>query len=243
MGKIHAKYLDEMGVRWDYVDNDISHKKILPKYLGIYSHIIVATPIDTHYEVYERLAAYDGLILIEKPVVIQREHLDVLKDSRVMAGLNERYNPVTNYLEEVKDGIKKMEFYRDGSGTFLDVGIHDIDIAMYVLGTSYEIIKNDESGVDAKFNGIPVTFKCRYTREQQRYAFVTFYNGIVTADFKNQTINNAPLQKCSTIKEELKSFLGGYWDIDEHMIQSVCQNYETIVYCSHRFLVECLEKL
>lgn len=236
MGKIHAKYLELMGVDWDYIDSNISHKQYWPKYLEYYSHIIIATPIDAHIEVYNRLSSYGGLILIEKPVVFQRNCLDILKDTRVMAGLNERYNPVTQYLKDVGGLIKKIEFYRDGSGSFRDVAIHDIDIAFQIFGCEYEITKFDIAKIEAKFGfgQIPVSFQCRQDRDQARYALVTFYNGVTVADFKTQQINDAPLQKCSTIQKELIDFLGEHFGEDEW-------DNVPIAYHSHKFLVECLE--
>lgn len=231
MGKIHAKYLTEMGVNWDYVDSNISHKQNWPKHLEYFTHIIIATPIDTHVEVYNRLRSYNGLILIEKPVVIQSNCLDILKDSRVMAGLNERYNPVTQYLKNVVGVIKRIDFYRDGSGPFFDVAIHDIDTAFQIFGCDYEITRFDVSRVEARFGHIPVSFQCRQDRDQERYALITFYNGVTVADFKTQQINNAPLERCSTIQKELIDFLRGYFSCDS----------DTTSYHSHKFLVECLE--
>jgi len=240
MGKVHAKYLTAMGINWDYVDSNISHKEIWPKYLNFYTHIIIATPIDTHAEIYNRLCYYAGFILIEKPVVVQRNCLNILKDIRVMAGLNERYNPVTQYLKDVGGIIKKIEFYRDGGGSFRDVAIHDIDIAFQIFGCEYEITKFDISKIEARFGQIPVSFQCRQDRDQARYALVTFYNGVTVADFKTQQINDAPLQRCSTIQKELIDFLGEHGS-KIHPFGEDEWDSEPIAYHSHKFLVECLE--
>ena len=235
MGKIHGKYLTEMKLEWEYTDINIRRKEIWHKYINFYTHIIIATPYAAHKQVFDRLAAFEGLILIEKPVVIQRDHLEVLRDSRVMAGLNERYNPVTHYLQDVQEQIKRIDFYRDGSASFEDVAIHDIDIACQVLGTEYEITRFGVSYVDAVFNNVPISIKVRPTRQAERYALVTFNDeSIVTADFKNQEVNNAPLKKCSTIQEQLRGFMRGYFGEDEWL-------QTPVAYHSHKFFVECLE--
>jgi predicted dehydrogenase len=135
MGRIHAKHLSSMGAAWSH------HDPFVPEGVGLdriseFTHAIIATPIPTHYEVYRRLDAFPGRILIEKPVVADPEHLSVLDDERVFPGMCERYNPA---VQELKAGINSarivaLEFCRSSvAGNPADVGIHDLDLFCHLL--------------------------------------------------------------------------------------------------------------
>jgi len=98
MGRIRAKHLSEMGVAWGFHDPFVPGGVGLDR-LGDYTHAIIATPIPTHYDIYRKLDAFPGRILIEKPVVVRHEHLHVLDDPRVFPGMCERFNPAVRNAE------------------------------------------------------------------------------------------------------------------------------------------------
>ena len=135
MGRIHGKHLSEMGVPWDYHDPFVDGGVGLDR-LGGYTHVIITTPIPTHYDIYRKLDGFPGRILIEKPVVVRPEHLHVLDDERVFPGMCERFNPAFETLKSCisHTEINSMEFCRTSLSTdVVDVGIHDLDLFCHLL--------------------------------------------------------------------------------------------------------------
>lgn len=172
MGHIHARHLTQMGVPWDY------HDPFVPGGVGLdrlleYTHAIIATPYPTHYDVFRQLDEFAGRILIEKPVVVRAEHLWVLEDERVFAGMSERFNPAVQALKaRVRlEEIVSLEFCRTcRAGDIIDVGIHDLDLFCHLLDLREvpewrwegdELVAN-AGGVEGRFQW-PVTEECRRT--------------------------------------------------------------------------------
>jgi len=225
MGRIHGKHLDELGVDWNYHDPFVSGG--VPLESRNYSHIIVSTPIETHHEVYKGLDLFEGQILIEKPVVCEKEHLDTLLDERVFPGLVERYNPVSQKLFQMTN-VDHLNFSRHSSSDInpiLDVGIHDFDLAFMLLGESNWTIQSvTDRNIEAQIGNTAVVFSFKKSHKRQRRCLVN--DNLI--DFDRQTFNGKEIEFQWPVKLELEAFLSGRYP-----------NLQ-IGHLSHSFMMDCL---
>ena len=155
MGRIHKKYIEQLGIEWFYYDpspsiqgyftkNHISDLSNI-KDIGI-THAIISSNEDMHYKNYIDLRefGFKGPILIEKPVVLDKQHFSVFNDPLVTAGFVERNNPAVEVLKNNidLDNLVSVDFTRCSVSSasnhrvnsFIDVGIHDIDLFFYLFG-------------------------------------------------------------------------------------------------------------
>lgn len=233
MGRIRGKHLDELNVSWDFHDPAIGGVDLCPEH---YSHIIISTPIPTHFEVYQSLRDFQGKILIEKPVVTENSQLWVLNDPRVFPGLTERYNPVTEkLLESVRfSDLTSIQFHRTSLFPCLeDISIHDFDLLSIFLGEieNYEVLKNtasvDRFDLSIRVNSIEVDFTWEKSTLKKRCA--TFFGSErIVADFHNQTINEKSLNFEYPVPKELQKFLTEKWSND-------------LAFQSHSLMIDCLK--
>ena len=88
MGTRYAKYLDSFGIRWHYYDPCVIGGLKKLSNLNEYSHIIISTPSEFHYDSYNSVidSGFSGSIYIDKPVVISDKHLDILNNENVFVG-------------------------------------------------------------------------------------------------------------------------------------------------------------
>lgn len=251
MGKIHGKHLDELGVENYWCDPPLCRiMNMVP--FGIAddiasrppTHVIISTPTETHRDVYELVASmFNGPILIEKPVVTKREHLYVLEDSRVFAGMSERFNPVTKVLHRVCSATPcKGQFLREvGTGRLDDIAIHDIDMAVH-LGMCNQDSKvvvhprEHTKGFSASTTQPPwpgpftqFTWGPGAESGGKAHVRVSHMFGVIPmakCDMIEQSINKVHLEHQFPIQNELEAFLRGD-AIDARL--------------SHRLLVDMLE--
>ena len=142
MGQLHVKFLKLRGHDVFYVDPASvleAHRKVPD--LNDFTHVIIATPIWTHYQIYRQLYGFKGKILIEKPAVVLKEHFDIFDNENVMVGLSERYNPVIQTIKQLD--LSEIQFVRFSRSvkncrgdTYLELSIHDLDLMFYIFGTS-----------------------------------------------------------------------------------------------------------
>ena len=156
MGKLHKKYLENLNIDWMYYDpileknNDINRLENLEDTISNQiTHVIISSPEEVHYNNYKFLRNNNflGPILIEKPAVLKQEHFEVFSDREVVVGLVERHNPVIDTLKKHIDygNLISVDFIRCSVesvsskrvNTFVDVGIHDIDLYFYLFGNTY----------------------------------------------------------------------------------------------------------
>ena len=153
MGKIHQKYLEELSVDYSVVDPliNVVDEKFKNDFdlhqLGGFTHVIISTPDETHFEIYKNIRSVNEeiKILIEKPAVLDIKHLNELSsDLNLSVGLVERFNNTIIELMQIlgHDKTHYIEFKRcslisDSNQTvssFRDVGIHDLDLFDYLIG-------------------------------------------------------------------------------------------------------------
>lgn len=142
MGQLHVKFLKLRGIDVSYVDP----ASVLEAYRKVpdlkdFTHLIIATPIWTHYHIHRQLHDFKGRILIEKPAVVLKEHFNVFENPNLMVGLSERYNPIVKTIKQLD--LSKIEFVRFcrsvkncRGDTLLELSIHDLDLMFYIFGTS-----------------------------------------------------------------------------------------------------------
>ena len=218
MGKIHLKYVKQLGVEWYWSDvsrniNGVSKSNFLDidqfDKIGI-THVIISTPEKTHFEIYESInrknPGNNFFYMIEKPAVIARENLNILERDNVSTGMVERFNPAISSLRNVINGsdVLSIDFVRCSArplsntdvSSFIDVGIHDIDLFNFVLENPEIINKNIminsdtfclnmqlKSGAVARFIWSNETFY------KERKVFVREKGCCIEADLISQTLN------------------------------------------------------
>jgi len=158
MGKIHLKYIKALGVNWCWLDPNVdSDPDAYSEYYRMYSlddlnhlnvtHVIVATPESTHYTIMNQIMQADKTnnikILVEKPAIIDREHMHIMDASNISTGMVERFNPAIQSLKKVidVDAVLSIDFVRCSTmpvsnrnvSSLVDVGIHDIDLFCYLF--------------------------------------------------------------------------------------------------------------
>lgn len=208
MGRVHARHLDELGCDWDYHDTFVEGGVQLES--RNYSHVIISTPIGTHHSVYEKLKDFTGSILIEKPVIVEKEHLFVLNDERVFPGMVERFNPASQFL--LNRNLTSLDFTRNASDLppICDIAIHDIDLAFFAIGDcggwAIESVTGDK--IEGQIGDVHVTFSFKKLSRKKRKCLV---NGSDVIDFYHQSYNGERLSFQWPIKVELECFLSGCW--------------------------------
>jgi predicted dehydrogenase len=205
IGKIHAKYLSQEGLDWEWSDPNIKGGVENPKYED-YGAIFILTPEHTHFEVYEKIktTGYCGKVFVEKPAVIDAKHLHIFNDSSIFTGLVERYNPaivtLNKYCEPSK--ILNIDFSRccvadQSSRVSLleDIGIHDLDLYLYLteidLNNIKDIVVNTKNNtcVATITNGIIGRFIwSKDTFYKERKVVVRQDNCTFEADLQEQTV-------------------------------------------------------
>src|SRR5438105_3253595 len=121
--------------------------------------VIIATPVNTHYQLAKKALLYGKHVLVEKPLtanVAEAEELVALaeKQQRVlMVGHTFEYSPAINVLRKlVRDGelgkIYSIEAERVNLGLFRndvnviwDLAPHDVSILLYLLGKKPDRMK------------------------------------------------------------------------------------------------------
>ncbi len=120
--------------------------------------VIVCTPTDTHFPIIMAAAARGKPIFTEKPVDLALERIDAIiaeVDGRgvpLMVGLQRRFNPDFFRVHEMvrtgaigelhllrltsRDAVPPPEsFIASSGGLFLDMTIHDLDMARFIAGS------------------------------------------------------------------------------------------------------------
>lgn len=212
MGRIHGKHLTEMGVPWEFHDPHLPGGVGLDR-LADCTHAIVATPIDTHYDVYCRLADFPGRILIEKPVVTRAEHLHVLDDERVFAGMCERFNPAVEAMKARArpDEIVALEFCRTSlTGDVVDVGIHDLDLFCHLLELrKVPDYRWEGDTLIANANGVEGRFQWPESQGRHRTITATTICQRQEVDLFDQRMGENQIIRTWPVARELSAFLSG----------------------------------
>lgn len=241
MGRVHVKYLEKNNVEWQGYDPYVKTKKnkfkgdILKLDEHKFSHVIIATPETTHYDIYKRIKeGFSGLILIEKPVVLSNENKDIFDDDKVYCGMVERFNPAVQALKEKfnPDLVVNIDFTRCSAAPlvstatiFEDLGIHDLDLFTHLFGKGdYEFNLNICSKTycltitDATKVARFIWSKETYFKERKvvvRQLDCTYMVGLQEQtltkhylDEKGRSIvENIYVEKSSPVENELKNFL------------------------------------
>ncbi len=244
MGKIHQKYLEEISVDYSVVDPliNVVDEKFKNDFdlhqLGSFTHVIISTPDETHFEIYKNIRSVNKeiKILIEKPAVLDIEHLNELSsDLNLSVGLVERFNSTIIELKQILgyDETHYIEFKRcslisDSNQTvssFRDVGIHDLDLFDYLIGIedkdtfTINNVSNTYFANLTKQNDITASFLWSnefYKKERSilvvqksRTLYVDLLNYKISIFSKNddEMYQELVVESRSSIKSELENFL------------------------------------
>jgi myo-inositol 2-dehydrogenase/D-chiro-inositol 1-dehydrogenase len=145
------------------VAKEFGIKNVFNNYSGVINHpeveaVVICSPTDTHAEYIVAAAKAGKHIFCEKPVDLSLEVIQDALDSvekagvQLMVGFNRRFDPNFSKLKQlVEDGkigdphILKItsrdpapppaEYSAVSGGMFMDMTIHDFDMARYIVGS------------------------------------------------------------------------------------------------------------
>lgn len=136
--------------------------------------LVIATPIDTHFELAYRALQAGKHVFIEKPItetVTQAKKLVTLarqKKRILFVGHTFVYHPVLQKLKELtkKEKVQYLHFIWHKFGTFEEnilwnLACHDISIAIELLGTPQEIRLLHSRGIISKADIVTLLLKYR----------------------------------------------------------------------------------
>jgi myo-inositol 2-dehydrogenase/D-chiro-inositol 1-dehydrogenase len=136
--------------------------------------VVICTPTDTHYQLILDAAAAGKHIFCEKPVDLSIEKIERINEAvqkcgvQLMVGFNRRFDPnflkVRELVKSGKVGVPHVlritsrdpapppeHYIRASGGLFLDMTIHDFDMARYLMGEVREVYARATVLVDPVF--------------------------------------------------------------------------------------------
>jgi UDP-N-acetylglucosamine 3-dehydrogenase len=220
------KILDTVSKRFDVNGYSDIHKLIANEDLHAVS---VSTPTSTHFDIASEFIKAKIPVLVEKPmcgdVEKARTLVDIAKRNNVIiaAGFIERHNPVVGLTKNL---IEKKEFGNVISissrrvssfparikdvGVIFDLGIHDIDVIRYLLGSKVKSVYTlagktgesefeDHANILMEFeNGVLAVIEVNWlTPMKVRTVALTCSKNFVEMDYINQNLQVSS----STIKK------------------------------------------
>ena len=192
--------------------------------------IVLSVPTSLHYEFAMRGLEAGCALLIEKPIAMTslegREIIERAKSANtpLMVGYVERYNPAVVALRDFMQGGDLGKIYgisarRLGTmparikdaNVLIDIGVHDIDMAAFVLDSELELrsaqggkaVLNDR--VDFAFlalegRGVPIHIESNWiTPVKFREVLVTGGNGLCHVDYVTQTARFAAAREFAAV--------------------------------------------
>jgi len=236
MGKLYSKYLFGFKIGWNYYDPYISGGIEKLSNLNQYTHILISTQPEYHYECYKKIRdlKFNGYIYIDKPVVIDKNDFNIFNDEKVFCGMTERYNPVIQKLRELIN-IEKLISIKFTRFSLLpntvkvpvlyDLGIHDLDLYVYLLDldigeipkqfNKYNVSKTQY--ITIKYKDIISIFEWSHeSKKRERKILILQEDIFIEVDLIDQTIityeqnsvvKNIYVDKSQPIKETMINFL------------------------------------
>jgi len=210
----------------DYND----YKKAIDDFVP--THVLIATTTSTHEDILDYCVEKKvPKIFVEKPLIEEgdgRKYYDDIKDSQIMVGHIERYNPVILIMQNLLKGKEIDTIICTRSGLIkeepdfnlhLDLCIHDIDVCQVLtshmkFGSTKMLSKNIKSNscnLLTNINGADCFFhadnKSPFKRRDIKVMGPGFF---CEADYMNQTLTyngeRIPVTKEEPLKIELIHF-------------------------------------
>ena len=204
------------------VCKEITKKFNIPRYTLKYEDLVsssevqavwVCSPSNLHYTHVKACLSNNKLVFCEKPLEIDIEKIKQLIDQfpeinkRLMVGFNRRFDPnfsfVKNNIQKIgKPTILKItsrdpqpppiEYIKSSGGIFMDMTIHDFDMASFMVGTKpVSIFAAGAVNYNQAFKGIDI---------DTALITIIFENGVVC------NIDNS--RKCTYGYDKRLEFLG-----------------------------------
>ncbi len=246
MGKIHKRIIEnnQSSSMSGIVDLDIeklnSYKKEITIYKNIneidfkkakYDAAIISSNTSSHYEIAKTLLENEVPFLVEKPITTNEKEFDEIVEESlkkkliIRCGILETYNPIFNYIKNLKlDDIKSIHIFRhsqkitgrDVDNVIFDLVIHDLsvliklfpDSKIEIISKNYDSNKSFLESVDIfiKINDIPILISA--SRESQS----KLRNWSIKTEDKDYQID--------LINKEINIFESGFINIEDDFIVS-----------------------
>ncbi|MGI8386388.1 Gfo/Idh/MocA family oxidoreductase [Robertmurraya sp. P23] len=155
--------------------------------------VVIASPTSTHFDLLKRASETGKAIFVEKPLTIDLkesfEIKSIIEQNQVICqiGFMRRFDPAYDaakkriaagdigdpiYFRGIsRDPVSPHEaFIKDSGGLFVDVSIHDFDIARYLMNTEVE-------SVSAHGRVLKYPFMEKYKDVDQALTYIEFVSG------------------------------------------------------------------
>lgn len=213
---------------------------------GPHDLAVVASPTTTHVDAAEMLLEAGLKVLVEKPISNSLDAARRLErfSSSLAVGHIERFNPVVEALVDATKGrrVDTCSFFRLSSlptriadvGVDLDLSIHDLDLARYMLGdfnVSDRSKQTDETGrvVDAKYSlshgETSATIHSSWLHDSiDRRIVIESEGDLLIGDLvaKTVTVNNEPVEVSLDGPDQLTKQFGSFLEFCAGKDTKVC---------------------
>lgn len=213
---------------------------------GPHDLAVVASPTTTHVDAAEMLLEAGLKVLVEKPISNSFDAARRLErfSGSLAVGHIERFNPVVEALVDVTKGrrVDACSFFRLSSlptriadvGVDLDLSIHDLDLARYMLGdvnVSDRSKQTDETGrvVDAKYSlshgETSVIIHSSWLHDSiDRKIVIESEGDLLIGDLvaKTVTVNNGPIEVSFDGPDQLTKQFGSFLEFCAGKDAKVC---------------------
>jgi len=194
--------------------------------------VIIASPTSTHFELLKEAAFSNKAVFVEKPLVSNldeaKEIFAIMKRHNTICqvGFMRRFDPA--YAEAKKRilrgdigkpiyfrGISRdpasppEEFIKNSGGIFIDMAIHDFDIARYLM-------ESDVEAVSAHGKVLKYPFMSKYQDVDQSLCYLEFESGAVGDVESSRNAHYGYDIRAEVIGTEGTIFIGG---LRQHNIQ------------------------
>jgi hypothetical protein len=263
MGHRYGTVLERMHAPYRYLDLteksfDQTIRFTKKDKISDFSHVIITTPIDTHYNVYQEVkeSIPDEKILIVKPVINSAYQLSLL-DKNVFHGMIERYNQAFlvsqgYFKHRDMDGIRFDRYVpnkRKHTDVILDLAIHDFDL-LEEMGIRLANLENvsvhrnhNLYSISAMYEDILIQFNGGFMSSSNQREMTLIFEGAeesVKVDLYNQEIiyYNDNVGYLSSCMEKEKIFM--HRDPLEQQIRDFLTGKKSNAKEAHVFMLKCL---
>jgi UDP-N-acetylglucosamine 3-dehydrogenase len=252
MGKNHKRILKELQEKYkyefktcdtngeeDYTNFRDAIRKFEP------THVVVATPTNTHGEILDFLDGKVESILVEKPIVGDNSESEYYATrSKIMVGHVERFNPM---VTTIKSLLENKQFNtvicmrcgfpngKDDYETDKDLCVHDTDVVQLLTRHLKEqflvknnggvplfnkIVGNNIADIFTEINGVTCFFHAdKMSPHKVRTIQILGDKFIIEGDYIEQSVklNNdkVPVKKSEPLRLEIEYFLDGSFNKED----------------------------
>ena len=214
--------------------------------------VVIASPTSTHYELLKKAVASDKAIFVEKPITIDlHQALEVRKlveetNTICQVGFMRRFDPAYAAAKKRIEageigqpiyyrGISRdpqaphESFVEHSGGIFVDVSLHDFDIARYLMNS-------EVTAVSAHGSVLKYPFMKKYNDVDQSLTYVEFASGAAGDVESSRNAYYGYDIRAEVIGTEGSIFIGNLRQHDIHVLNKKGATHDIVPNFPERFV-------